>query len=70
MNYYLKQCDEHIEFTIKVHTMAFTGLFGGGETEQSAPKGQEIEIDGEKYIDGYKVATVEDLEWLASILSG
>lgn len=50
--------------------MAFTGIFGGGEAEQTAPKGQEVEINGEKYIDGYKVATVEDLEWLASILSG
>src|SRR5690606_24770165 len=30
LNYYLKQCHEHIDFTVKVSTMGFASMFGGG----------------------------------------
>lgn len=43
--------------------MGFTSLFGGG----SSNKEPEQKEEGE-YIDGYKVATAEDMEWFAKML--
>ncbi|ALA07164.1 hypothetical protein SECTIM467_34 [Brevibacillus phage SecTim467] len=66
LGYYLEQCSEHIEFTVKISTMSFGGLFGGfgGGTE---PSSEEAKADG-TYVDGYKVADEEDMDWLSSIL--
>lgn len=66
VNYYLKKCHKHIEFTIKVQSMSLGALFGGGsDTKQS---GTYINSEGKEVIDGYEVATAEDIEWLATIL--
>lgn len=50
--------------------MGGLGLFGG-----FAPSDGEVPVgftgkteDGAEYIDGYKVATEEDIEWLAKLL--
>lgn len=74
LNYLLKQINEHVEFTIKCHSLSFGGLFGGVVTgdkaeAQSAPQGVETtDAEGNTYVDGYKVADAEDMNWLASIL--
>lgn len=72
LNYYLKQCHEHIDFTVKVSTMGFASMFGGGgalANEDGVPAGFTGKTeDGTEYIDGYKVATEEDMEWLAKLL--
>ncbi|OMQ06808.1 hypothetical protein BXO87_02035 [Bacillus sp. GZB] len=68
MNYYLKKCRKHIEFTVKVNSMAFSGLFGGGSSNSTEQTGTYVNEDGKQVIDGYEVADVEDMEWLASIL--
>lgn len=48
--------------------MAFTGLFGGGDSTNSPQSGTYVNEDGKQVIDGYEVADSEDMEWLASIL--
>lgn len=71
LSYYLKKCHKHIQFTVKVQTMSFSGLFGGGGGGQSEPteqKGTYVNEDGKQIEDGYEVADVEDMEWLAGIL--
>lgn len=70
LNYYLKKCYKHIEFTVKVNTMGFTGLFGGlsTSTESAEQKGAYINEDGKEVVDGYEVADTSDMEWLAGIL--
>lgn len=62
LNYYLNKCNEHIEFTIKVQTMSFSGLFGSDVSSNSGavPHASDAGL--------YKEATAEDMEWLASIL--
>lgn len=67
LNYYLKKCHKHIEFTVKVHSMSFTGLFGGG-LAQAAEQNNLKHSDGKEVIDGYEVANADDMEWLAGIL--
>lgn len=68
LGYLLQQCDEHIEFTVKVSTMSFGGLFGGGAVSEVPQTGVEEKREDGTYIDGYKVADEEDIRWLASIL--
>ena len=63
LNYYLKKCNEHIEFTIKVQTMSLGSIYGGGGSETTDTNDNDSETE-----DGYKVATPEDMEWLSSIL--
>ncbi|SPT93271.1 Uncharacterised protein [Bacillus tequilensis] len=53
---------------MKVNSMAFSGLFGGGSSNSSEQTGTYVNEDGKQVIDGYEVADVEDMEWLASIL--
>lgn len=65
LNYYLKQCHEHIEFTVKVSTMGFTSMFGGGG---DAPAGETEQREDGEYVEGYKVATAEDMEDFARML--
>jgi hypothetical protein len=60
LNYYMKQCSEHIDFTIKVSCFGALGMFGGGEVSTKSTN--------ESSSEEYKVATAEDMEWLASIL--
>ncbi|AHX17911.1 hypothetical protein CN917_03795 [Bacillus thuringiensis] len=67
LNYYLKKCHKHIEFTVKVHSMSFTGLFGGGSA-QATEQDNLKHSDGKEVIDGYEVANADDMEWLAGIL--
>ncbi len=64
---YMGKIGEHIDFTVKVHSLGMLGLFGGSpEPEQS-----DVEIpDNTEHINGYKVLdSVEDLDFLASMLS-
>lgn len=69
LNYYLKQCHEHIDFTVKVSTMGLSSIFGGPASDESeAPSGFTGKTENGDYIDGYKVATAEDMEWFAKIL--
>lgn len=63
----MKKCRKHIEFTVKVHSMSFAGLFGGGSSNEQQ-KGTYINENGKEVIDGYEVADAEDIEWLAGIL--
>ncbi|OAJ72425.1 hypothetical protein AYJ08_18690 [Brevibacillus sp. SKDU10] len=68
MGFYLEQCNEHIEFTVKVSTMSFGSLFGGGLSSEDQSHGQtETRSDG-TYLDGYKVADESDMEWLSNVL--
>lgn len=60
LNYYLKKCNEHIDFTVKVQTMSFYNLFPSDDDGSGTEVAQTD--------DGYKEATAEDMEWLASIL--
>lgn len=62
----MKQCHEHIDFTVKVSTMSFGAFFGTGGASST---GTEKRSDGE-YIDGYKVADADDMMELAKILGG
>lgn len=68
LNYYLKKCHKHIEFTVKVHSMAFSGLFGSGSSSRESQGDAYINGDGKEVIDGYEVADSDDMEWLAGIL--
>lgn len=69
LNYYLKKCRKHVEFTIKVSTLGM-GMFGGAGATSSEPAkdGTYINEDGKEVIEGYEVADVDDMEWLARIL--
>ncbi|MGG1263850.1 hypothetical protein [Brevibacillus laterosporus] len=67
LNYYLKQCHEHIDFTVKVSTMGLNSIFGGGYNKPAPTSQAEKREDGE-YIDGYKVATAEDMYDFAKLL--
>lgn len=53
---------------MKVHSMAFSGLLGGGSSNSNEQTGTYVNEDGKQVIEGYEVADVEDMEWLASIL--
>lgn len=68
LNYYLKKCHKHIEFTVKVHSMSFSGLFGGGGAKSEPTDGTYINEDGKQVIEGYEVADADDMEWLAGLL--
>ncbi|AHC19017.1 hypothetical protein MHB54_05920 [Paenibacillus sp. FSL M7-0802] len=69
MGYYLEQCHDHIEFTIKVSSLSFDGLFRGtGESVSDAPTGREEVREDGNYLDGYKIADEEDMEFLANML--
>lgn len=68
LNYYLKKCHKHIEFTVKVHSMAFSGLFGSGSSFRESQGDVYNNGDGKEVIDGYEVADSDDMEWLAGIL--
>lgn len=69
LNYYLKKCRKHIEFTVKVHTMSsYSGLFGGSVPTTNEKSGTYVNNDGKEVVDGYEVADAEDMEWLSSIL--
>jgi hypothetical protein len=68
LGYLLQQCDEHIEFTVKISTLSFGSLFGGGSGSEVPQKGVEEKREDGTYVDGYKVADEEDIRWLASIL--
>jgi len=51
--------------------MGFSSLFGGGggsSNEGEAPAGFTGKTEDGEYIDGYKVATSEDMEWFARLL--
>lgn len=67
LGYYLEQCHEHIEFTIKVSSMSLgaLGMFGG---EASIEPNSGDNSDDASYIDGYKVADAEDMNFLAQLL--
>lgn len=68
LGYYLEQCNEHIQFTIKVSSMSLGGLFGGGGSSPADDtQGTEQTPDGE-FVDGYKVADAEDMNFLAQLL--
>ncbi|MGG4144831.1 hypothetical protein ABEW34_17080 [Paenibacillus algorifonticola] len=67
LGYYLEQCNEHIQFTIKVSTMSLGGLFGGGGSSDSDEQGEVVKKDG-TYVEGYKVADAEDMNFLAQLL--
>lgn len=66
LGYYLEQCNEHIQFTIKVSTLSLGGLgfFGSGDASSTS---EEIREDG-TYVDGYKVADEQDMNLLAQLL--
>lgn len=64
LKYLMRQCGEHIEFTITVATMGLPSFLGGGTSAVSTPEEQE---DGE-YVDGYKVATADDMNDFAQLL--
>jgi hypothetical protein len=71
LNYYLQKCHKHVEFTVKVHSLGFSGLFGGtggGSSDTQPQKGTYINEEGREVIDGYTVANADDMEWLAGIL--
>lgn len=73
LNYYLKKCHEHIEFVVKLQSTSiqnvmshvYGGIFGEGSQETGQAN---VNVEEGEYIDGYKVATPEDMEWLAGIL--
>ncbi|WP_246187938.1 hypothetical protein [Paenibacillus tengchongensis] len=67
LGYYLEQCHEHIEFTIKISSMSLggLGLFGGGS---AGGDGMGEKDDSGAYEDGYKVADAEDMNFLAQLL--
>ncbi|MGC5773047.1 hypothetical protein J4O75_11940 [Paenibacillus pabuli] len=67
LGYYLEQCNEHIQFTIKVSTMSLGGLFGGSVPAGDLTSDEEVTTDG-KYVNGYKVADAEDMNFLAQLL--
>nr|WP_162305456.1 hypothetical protein [Brevibacillus laterosporus] len=53
---------------MKVSTMSFGSLFGGGLSSKDQSQGlTEARQDG-TYTDGYKVADETDMEWLANVL--
>ncbi len=66
LGYYLEQCNEHIQFTIKVSTMSLGGLFGGEAS--SGEESEELPKDDGDYVDGYKVAGADDMSFLAQLL--
>jgi hypothetical protein len=66
LGYYLDQCNEHIQFTIKVSTMSLGGIFGGGASS-GAPTGEETKEGGE-FVEGYKVASADDMNFLSQLL--
>ncbi|MGD6829008.1 MULTISPECIES: hypothetical protein [Bacillaceae] len=60
---YLKKCRKQREFTIKVHSAAYSGLFGGaGEVESNSSTDAETG-DGE-----YEELDEEGLDFLAQVL--
>ncbi|WP_337912908.1 hypothetical protein [Paenibacillus arenosi] len=65
LGYYLEQCHEHIEFTIKVSSMSLGGLFGGAVSGTGSESSSSSSSSNK---DDYQVATEEDMNWLSSIL--
>ncbi|OBR67861.1 hypothetical protein A7K91_08385 [Paenibacillus oryzae] len=66
MGYYLEQCNEHIQFSIKVSTLSLGGLLGETNSSEGAP-GKEVESP-DSHVDGYKVADADDMNFLAQLL--
>lgn len=66
LNYYLRKCRKHVEFTVKVQTLSFSGLFGGAGT--SEPTTTTTSNNGKEIIDGYEVANLSDIDFFASLL--
>jgi hypothetical protein len=52
ITYLMINCNEHIEFTVRVSTASFGAFFGGGGDSKSE----------------YKEATLEDIDYLARLL--
>jgi hypothetical protein len=68
LGYYLEQCNEHIQFTIKVLTMSLGGLFGGGGETPAGEASEALAKEEGDYVDGYKVAGADDMSFLAQLL--
>lgn len=66
LSYYLEQCNEHIQFTIKVSTLSLGGIFGENISSDGAA-GKEIGSP-DPHVDGYKVADADDMNFLAQLL--
>ncbi|MHA7967001.1 hypothetical protein ACX93W_23070 [Paenibacillus sp. CAU 1782] len=66
LGYYLEQCNEHIQFTIKVSTLSLGGLFGENVISDGVA-GKEVE-SSDSHVDGYKVADADDMNFLAQLL--
>lgn len=61
LNYYLKKCRKHVEFSIKVYGNPLSSMFGGGVA------GPTVEAQGTD--DGeYEEATADGLDFLARLL--
>ncbi|ALP38959.1 hypothetical protein E4V51_06965 [Paenibacillus sp. 28ISP30-2] len=71
MGYYLEQCHDHIEFTIKVSSMSAGGLWSGtGGTDRPDIRRtgrKQVREDG-SYMGDYKIADEEDMAFLANML--
>ncbi|WP_245233304.1 hypothetical protein [Paenibacillus maysiensis] len=71
LGYYLEQCHDHIEFTIKVSSMSAGGLWSGtGGTDRPDIRRtgrKQVREDG-SYMGDYKIADEEDMAFLANML--
>ncbi|TKH44270.1 hypothetical protein C1I60_13145 [Paenibacillus terrae] len=71
MGYYLEQCHDHIEFTIKVSSMSASELWSGtggkDRPEIRRTDRKQVGEDG-SYMSGYKIADEEDMVFLANML--
>ncbi|MGG1641373.1 hypothetical protein ACIFQM_08790 [Paenibacillus sp. NRS-1782] len=71
MGYYLEQCHDHIEFTIKVSSMSAGGLWNGTDqmdrSDTRHTGREEVREDG-SYMGSYKIADEEDMAFLANML--
>jgi len=68
LGYYLEQCSEHIEFTIKVSSLSMGGLGLSDGVNNSLNNNQEEQREDGTYMNGYKVADAEDMNFLAQLL--
>ncbi|MCC3381828.1 hypothetical protein ACFQ5D_02835 [Paenibacillus farraposensis] len=71
MGYYLEQCHDHIEFTIKVSSMSALGLWSGADQTgrlDTRHTGREEVREDRSYMSGYKIADEDDMAFLANML--